>query len=224
VKFRDFDIVAPGLGGEFRELVRGSRAFVEAVVAQLAQHRVEAPWRKLAVEVTAAPRPPVFMPPLPKVGLSVASVLTELPNRALLETHGAELRPHLASLVVGTRDTVRAGSGWDDPQFWSIIQATGARVGPFEQRLPAVRERASGLSYHLTWEWDEAGTRQFLDVRRNADDAAPSGRALLNDFPGAWELFPGVVPTRLRLRGDAVDLLDASGARVTTVTKPTAAE
>ena len=219
MRFRDFDVAFEhGSVPDPRELSLRTRAFVEAVVTELRARRIDAPWIKLAVLVAAPGARPTFMPPQPKVGISVAVATVAAPDSPLTTAVGPAIRPMLAELVAGTRDLVREAGGWDDPRFWDLVDEVGSHAGPFTAWLPAKTDRRTKVAYHLTWEFDEDGTRLRLDARQ--PDGALSGRTMVGDFPGAWELLPGRAPRVIRLTADGVDLLDHAGDIVVAVARP----
>lgn len=222
--FRDFDILLAS--GEpdppkAREINLRSRAFVEAVITELRQRRPEAPWIKLYIDIGAVGKRPYFWPASPKHGLSAAGAHLDVTDRRLLATTGVHLRPLLAEAVERARPTIREATGWDDPWFWELISRVGSHVGPYRQHMKPVTDRKTKMVYGLTYEWDEVGTRVFVDARRGPDEVNPLGRVQVGEFPAQWEMFLGRVPSTIRLVPNGIDLRDPDGV-IQTIPRPTA--
>lgn len=216
--FRDFDFIFGDITdpATSREAHRPSRAFVEAVVYALRARRTEAPWAKLYLEIgTAGPRPR-FWPALGN-GMSAAGAYLELPEPELLTAAGSAVRPLIARTVTAARPTIRDASGWDDPWFWTMIDRLGSHQGPYSLRLKPVTDRKTGALHHLTYEWDETGTRLYVDARRGQDDPEMLGRVEIGDFPDQWEVLYGRVPSRLRLTPTGIELRDREGLVLRTI-------
>jgi hypothetical protein len=220
VKFRDFDVFVSGEEPNLRLVNRRYRAFVEAVFTALRSHDIRAPWGKFYLDISRVGTPSRFMPASPTVGLSAAGVVTGLPDDSLLTTTGWSIRPLLAGTVLGTRDFVRDSSGWDEPSFWGLVESIGKHVGPFSQRFASVADRKTRVVYHLTYEWDEDGTRLYVDARTQIENGELLGRALVGDFPEEWDVFTGQVPARIRLTPSGLELQDANGVLIATTPRP----
>ena len=225
MRFRDFDVLITGGDvADERELNLRPRAFVQAVIVELGSRRTDSPWGKLYVDIGAPGTKTTFMKASPNLGLGSAGVHIPLGDPALLTTTDSAIRLLLARAVAATRGVVRESGGWDDPWFWDLIERTGSREGPYEQRLPPVKDRETSVVYHLTYEWDEDGTRLYADARRRPDDNEPLGRSLVREFPGQWELLAGDVPSEIRPTPDGMELRDRQGLLLERIARPTMSE
>jgi hypothetical protein len=221
VNFREFDILLTQSEGRSRfDINTDARAFVEAIDTALSARKTQAPWRKLYVDVRPSGTAAYFQPALPKVGLSAAGAVIGLTDPAILATTGNALRPLLASTVLSSRAIVRDGSGWDDPWFWDLIERTGAHVGPFRQELAPVTDRKTQIGYFLRFEWDEDGTRLYLDAQRKATNDVLIAHILIGDYAGQWGWFDGQVPSKVRLIPGGIELLDSDGLLLHTLPRP----
>jgi hypothetical protein len=220
VKFRDFDVFVSGDESNLRLVNLHYRAFVEAVFTALRSQDIQAPWGKFYVDISRVGTPTRFMPASPTLGLNSAGVTMGLPDNSLMTTTGQSIRPLLAQTVLGTRDLVRDSSGWDKPLFWDLVERIGTQVGPFSERFASVTDRKTKVAYHLTYEWDEDGTRLYADARKQIEDEELLGRTLVGDFPEEWEVFTGRVPSRIRLTPNGLELHDGDGVLIGTASRP----
>jgi hypothetical protein len=227
VRFYDFAVVLnPGAFPlpNSREVHLRYSAFIEAIVARLGSRKIEAPWSKFVLELTRQDAPGSFYAALPKVGLRVASVITALPDEALLTAKGEAVRPVLAKAVASTREVVRDGSGWDNEEFWESVERVGTHRGRYEHRALPVMDRKSKVVYHLTYEWDERGTTVYADRRRSIEDAAFLARTVVAAFPDRWPAtlawLGGFAPRKMRLTSNQLEIFDGRGALLAAPPRP----
>jgi hypothetical protein len=223
MKFVDFDVLIGLAAVERRRANLGKRAFVEAVVVDLRQAKLQAPWAKLFLAFREDETEASWMPPYPKLGLSSAGLYVPLSDPRLMSIQDETIRRVLADNVLAVRPLVRERADWDDDAFWRIVERAGAHRGPYRHRLRPATDRRSKVLYALTHEWDESGTRLFLDAFRDPDATEPLGRDLVGEYESSFEWYFGRVPSKVRLVPDGVELWDRTGL-VKTVSRPPISE
>lgn len=140
-------------------------AFVEAVVWHLASRRIDAPFGKLAVDITDNKKgPPRLTSRQPLIAIGIAVVYASVDHRALLAADPPAVRDVAARLTTLGLDAIARETGWRDPELEASVEALGRHEGPFRAESKRLRSRTrSGIVCTPIFEIDETSSRVRLE-------------------------------------------------------------
>jgi len=195
-------------------------AFREAVRWGVGPLRIDAPFRKLAVELLPDFMPTPANPRRVMNAIGVGQVLLTYDPRPLVSLDPGTVRQTAAELTAQALDIVEAELAWRDTHLDRLVVETGAHVGRYEivWGSLAVRDRRAHRRYVPVLSWDESSTLVRLDARDPTDATVASTMIKSSDRVEMAEFF--FDPRRATLVEGRIEYRDRWGEIVASVEVP----
>jgi len=207
-RFRDFDFFLEP--PRFRTTPLGDRllAFSAALRDGLAETNIEAPWRKLVVNVGEVPLGRVRVGPT-VVGVAVADVPVELTT--LVEEPETSARQHAGKWLGSVLSVAEAEKIWSSHAFKEIVRRLAEHRGPYvsePSRLRATNPRGNGRrEFRTRLTRDDSGLT--IELVCLDSDGVERGRVEVYRVEGAWDAVYDFNPSRVRATEHTVEYLDS---------------